>query len=135
MALAQKDLDWLAEHHAMESCDLWEETRDADFLWNRVVHLSALVEGSETISDVERQQRRDAFLPFSSFALEISKSRGAEGWSAQEPRGWRPRPCGDMILSMACRQRVLDELPCQQPGPGLRQVPAPAPASLEAYGL
>ena len=58
MALAEKDLDWLAEHHAMESCDLWEETRDGDFFWNRVVHLSALTEGSESSKDVERRQRR-----------------------------------------------------------------------------
>eukprot|EP00913_Durusdinium_trenchii_P001064 g977.t1 len=33
--LAQKDLDWLVEHHSMESCDLWEETRDREeFLTN-----------------------------------------------------------------------------------------------------
>ncbi|CAK8998387.1 4-alpha-D-glucan glucohydrolase) (Glucan 1, partial [Durusdinium trenchii] len=55
--LAQKDLDWLVEHHSMESCDLWEETRDSDFLWNRVVQLAALVEGHHFATDPVLKRR------------------------------------------------------------------------------
>lgn len=53
--LAKKDLQWLVLNHRMESCDLWEETRDEDFLWNRVVQLAALTEGHQL--DLEPWQK------------------------------------------------------------------------------
>eukprot|EP00435_Cladocopium_sp_Y103_P061557 s808_g23.t1 len=57
--LAKKDLEWLVLNHRMESCDLWEETRDIDFLWNRVVQLSALAEGHQLDIPPWQKSRRD----------------------------------------------------------------------------
>ncbi|CAK9047113.1 unnamed protein product [Durusdinium trenchii] len=55
--LAKKDLDWLVDNFAMNSCDLWEETRDDDFVWNRVVQLSALAEGADFTENPNDKQR------------------------------------------------------------------------------
>eukprot|EP00928_Gymnodinium_smaydae_P063791 TRINITY_DN47284_c0_g1_i1.p1 TRINITY_DN47284_c0_g1~~TRINITY_DN47284_c0_g1_i1.p1 ORF type:complete len:492 (+),score=131.14 TRINITY_DN47284_c0_g1_i1:54-1529(+) len=47
--LVQFDLDWLAEGAStigLETCDLWEETRSSDLLWNRVTMRAALVRGA-----------------------------------------------------------------------------------------
>jgi len=52
--LASLDLEWLAKNPDMDTCDLWEETLDRDFLWNRAARVApqtprvthaALVEG------------------------------------------------------------------------------------------
>lgn len=48
-ALIRFDLDWLAQGPAagMASCDIWEETVDGKFLWNRATMRAALVAGSK----------------------------------------------------------------------------------------
>mmetsp|Transcript_77970 Transcript_77970/g.252946 ORF Transcript_77970/g.252946 Transcript_77970/m.252946 type:complete len:1172 (-) Transcript_77970:347-3862(-) len=53
------DLDWLANGTgiAMESCDLWEESRDANHFWNRVVMRAALEQGSRTASQMGDNER------------------------------------------------------------------------------
>ena len=46
--LIKFDLDWLAQGDAtvgLNGCDLWEETTDPNFLWNRVTQRRALVWG------------------------------------------------------------------------------------------
>jgi len=55
--LAKKDLEWLVLNHRIESCDLWEETRDKDFLWNRVVQLAALAEGHHLDLEVWQKEK------------------------------------------------------------------------------
>jgi len=58
--LASLDLEWLAKNPDMDTCDLWEETLDRDFLWNRAVTHAALVEGRAMAlqqGDMTRAQR------------------------------------------------------------------------------
>ena len=49
--LIKYDLDWLAQGDptvGLNGCDLWEETTDPNFLWNRVTQRRALVWGTST---------------------------------------------------------------------------------------
>lgn len=48
--LIKFDLDWVARGNGtitLETCDLWEETVDPNFLWNRVSMRKALLEGHD----------------------------------------------------------------------------------------
>ena len=62
--LAAVDLDWIAmgDNYKLSSCDLWEETIDANFLWNRVSMRVALLRGAQFASaqgDTARAHRCD----------------------------------------------------------------------------
>jgi len=59
-ALARFDLDWLANGTSnieRESCDVWEENSDKDFVWNRASMRSALLLGQAFAKRMGDQQR------------------------------------------------------------------------------
>ncbi|CAE8614635.1 unnamed protein product [Polarella glacialis] len=67
--LARLDLDWLAKEDGQSgtnversTCDLWEETTDSNFLWNRVVMHAALVEGAEFAAEELDSARAESYL-------------------------------------------------------------------------
>jgi len=69
--LIKFDLDWLARVNGtvdLETCDLWEETVDPNFLWNRATMRSALLAGSsfaqrlgDTVREAEYARAADDF--------------------------------------------------------------------------
>ncbi|CAK0861965.1 unnamed protein product, partial [Prorocentrum cordatum] len=62
--LIKSDLDWVAspDSVALESCDLWEETTDSNFLWNRAMMRSALLEGQSLATRMGDASRAQAYL-------------------------------------------------------------------------
>jgi len=66
-ALVKFDLDWLANgtNIALMSCDLWEESRDRDMLWNRMMQRAALIRGvtfANAMGDTARSASYQAAL-------------------------------------------------------------------------
>jgi len=61
--LIKFDLDWLAAGEAfnMSTCDLWEETRGHDFLWNRLTMRQALLMGEPMALAMGDKRRAEAY--------------------------------------------------------------------------
>lgn len=49
--------------HRLPTRPVWEETRDDDFVWNRVVQLSALAEGADFTENPNDKQRPWGGIP------------------------------------------------------------------------
>lgn len=67
--MARSDLDWLSERRdgrcvnvQLTSCDLWEETEDRQFLWNRAMMQAALLEGAELALEDADAARHELYL-------------------------------------------------------------------------
>jgi len=57
------DLDWVSNHGiARKTCDLWEETVDTDFLWNRLTMRAALLHGHQFARDMDDEDRAELYL-------------------------------------------------------------------------
>jgi len=70
--LALFDLDWIATAAPIheETCDLWEETEDKEFLWNRFAMRAALVQGAQMALEMGDSDRHDHFLTVAGDELE-----------------------------------------------------------------
>lgn len=51
-------LDFITDHWADSTCDLWEEVRSTSFFWNGVVHLRALSKGAAAVEKSMGKSRR-----------------------------------------------------------------------------
>jgi len=62
--LVRFDLDWLANETNIKnaSCDIWEENRESNFFWNRMVMRSALLMGYEFAMDHSDPLRANKYL-------------------------------------------------------------------------
>lgn len=64
--LAKLDLDWLARSDGsnvkLSTCDLWEETIDPNFLWNRAAMRAALLQGHAFASEIGDTVRAELYL-------------------------------------------------------------------------
>mmetsp|Transcript_91760 Transcript_91760/g.176587 ORF Transcript_91760/g.176587 Transcript_91760/m.176587 type:complete len:498 (-) Transcript_91760:117-1610(-) len=57
------DLDWIASRGIDRwTCDLWEETKDRDLLWNRMTMRAALIHGHRFASDILDTERASRYL-------------------------------------------------------------------------
>lgn len=73
--LVQFDLDWLAQGEStigLNTCDLWEETQDSNFLWNRVTMRAALLEGHKLAAQMGDDQRASTYLQAADFGAPLS---------------------------------------------------------------
>jgi glucoamylase len=61
--LVKFDLDWVAQTGtvSLTTCDLWEETVDPNFLWNRAMMRAALLEGSTFASMMGDDARASSY--------------------------------------------------------------------------
>jgi len=73
--LIQFDLDWLAQGEStigLTTCDLWEETQDSNFLWNRVTMRAALLEGHSLAVQMGDDGRAATYLQAADFGSPLS---------------------------------------------------------------
>eukprot|EP00930_Biecheleria_cincta_P058168 TRINITY_DN44012_c0_g1_i1.p1 TRINITY_DN44012_c0_g1~~TRINITY_DN44012_c0_g1_i1.p1 ORF type:complete len:457 (+),score=112.34 TRINITY_DN44012_c0_g1_i1:69-1439(+) len=61
--LVKFDLDWVAKSGSisLETCDLWEETVDPNFLWNRAMMRAALLDGGAFASSMGDETRANSY--------------------------------------------------------------------------
>eukprot|EP00420_Gonyaulax_spinifera_P022271 CAMPEP_0197900080 /NCGR_PEP_ID=MMETSP1439-20131203/48197_1 /TAXON_ID=66791 /ORGANISM="Gonyaulax spinifera, Strain CCMP409" /LENGTH=587 /DNA_ID=CAMNT_0043520939 /DNA_START=29 /DNA_END=1792 /DNA_ORIENTATION=+ len=61
--LARADLDWVANgtDSIIESCDIWEESREKSFLWNHMMMRKALVLGIQVANNMGDSERAAAY--------------------------------------------------------------------------
>lgn len=61
--IIRSDLDWIiGEGMNKSTCDLWEETKDKDFLWNRMTMRAALMHGHHFALDSGDKERAAHYL-------------------------------------------------------------------------
>jgi glucoamylase len=46
------DLDYIVDNYGSNTCDLWEEIRDADLFWNRFTMKKAMIVGASFAAKV-----------------------------------------------------------------------------------
>jgi glucoamylase len=109
--LVQFDLDWLAQGEStigLNTCDLWEETEDSNFLWNRVTMRAALLEGNKFAVEMGDTDRAAKYLQAAELAAPLSDHLHASGFLTECPADGGSDSCvqygksidGAVILSL-----------------------------------
>jgi glucoamylase len=109
--LVQFDLDWLAQGEStigLDTCDLWEETQDPNFLWNRVTMRAALLSGNQFATDMGDTDRAAKYLQAAESVTPLSDHLHASGFLTECPADGGSDSClkygkdidGAVILSL-----------------------------------
>lgn len=80
-AVAQMNLDWVANNWRSDGCDLWEEVRSDSFFWNRYTMRKALLQGADFAKSMGDAARASSYAAVAQTITEsLSEHVDADGF-------------------------------------------------------